>query len=206
MGHRLFVGCPVPDEVAQALAQWARGAFEGTAVRLTQPEQMHVTLLFYPNVSDEQRARLAELTWKVTWRPLHAQTGELRSFGRSALAVTVDAEPEDGRWLQDSLLRGFDSSRFDLEAPLAQMSLMLGVAEQERRWTAQGQDRPPALHVTVARLKHGWRGALPSGLSAREFVLDRLCLYQSHLSDTGSSYEILAESKKGPDAERPDLS
>lgn len=204
MGHRLFVGCPVPEEAAQALTECARRTLEGADVRLIKPEDMHVTLLFYPNVSDDERTRLAELTRQVSWRPLNAKTGELRSFSRSALAITLEVEPEGRRWLQDSLLRSSDSSRFDLEAPLAQMSMMLGAVERQRRWRAQEYDRPLALHVTVARLKHGWRGALPGGLAVRDLVLDRLCLYESHLSSDGARYEVLSEAKKGPDAECSD--
>lgn len=206
MGHRLFVGCPVPDEVAQALAQWARGAFEGTAVRLTRPEQMHVTLLFYPDASPEKRDVLVSLTQQVAWTSFQVRTGLARAYGRSAIAINLETRDSERAALQDRLLwskTGMPGPGDFVIEPLGQMVLEQGRPETTVRRRSGPIGEGLKLHVTVAR-RTGDHPAAVLAAPRIDFQLDRLVLYESHPSSTGARYEVISEARKGPGDLRPD--
>jgi 2'-5' RNA ligase len=68
------------------------------------------------------------------------------------------------------------------------------------------EDRPYHPHVTLARFRGPLRlsqdqHTLPSSLQ-RSFTADTVNLYRSHLTPTGSHYEILAERNSGKPIKR----
>lgn len=185
MSHRLFVGCPIPAEASQALAEGAADAFSALPVRMIQPDHLHVTLLFYPRVSEEDRERMIKLLRQVDWAPIPVETGSLALCGRNALATELRADPAVIAGLYDRLWPGKPSN------PLAELGYMLDRPEMDRfaRMDRSGGLR---LHLTLARTKSTLPRSLPN-LPAFSFILDHLALYESTLAPGGSKYEVLAQ-------------
>ena len=195
MSHRLFAGCPLPESAALRLHEWASEAFSSDDVRLVRPEQMHVTLLFYPKADSELRDRLVTLTAQVEWDPLHVKVGAVERFSRSAIAVNLESADGDAASLarlEHRLLRPFPEPAED--DPLACMLLALGEPEMDRfrRMHHHGTGLRP--HLTVARARHGWKSSKMAPPPALEFGLDRLVLFESVPTPEGSAYTVLAQS------------
>ena len=199
--HRLFLACPVPDDAAQVLVGWANSALDNDSVKFSQASDLHVTLAFYPAVSDAERERLISLTRQVTWEPLHVEVGKLVPRGRSALALDLIASEEAKRMLDTRLVLASCPSSDALlnrrlhEEPLGKLSLAQGEAEWERRRRRHRHGQPLGLHVTLARTRRGiamdTSQLHPPKL---KFTLDRVALFESKLSHTGSQYTLLSES------------
>lgn len=164
---RVFLGCPVPPDVAREMAAWAALSFDPQVVRFVPIENLHITFAFYGEVDSETAEELASLTRKVQWRPLKVHSAGARFYGRNAIAIRVEGvlyAPKYG-----------DLDELEFHQP---------------DWL---RPRDPDPHVTIARLRPGALApALPS-LAQNAFELDRLVLYQSVLSPNGSRYLPLAE-------------
>lgn len=164
---RVFLGCPIPPDVANEMAAWASRELPDTAVRLVPPENLHVTLAFFGEVSVEQALAMIDKVREVRWRAVGVETGRKLIRGRNAFALRIDG-----------LLR----------APWSPELIELWQMQPERE-----KRRDPRPHVTVARLRPNAEcPALPLAPDV-EFTLNRLVLYQSILSKEGSIYTHLAE-------------
>ena len=204
----MFLACPVPEEVARALHRWAgvdlvcmRG------LRVVPAEQMHVTLMFFGNVSTEARAMLAELCEKVVWHPFPVFVGGIEVFGRKALGAWLDADPEEFERLDELVGRGYMLSAKDpravalLEAalriddPMVLLSRNIGKDDFNEKWLRKKRGEPLNLHITIARLGKEFK-LDPSWLNPPpiEFELGPPALYESHLRSEGARYEKVAVS------------
>ena len=199
--HRLFVGLPIPSEAARQIQIWAESAYEDEPVRITRPEQMHVTLCFYPTASAEQRDRLADLVASAEWSPIIATTGSTAYFGRNALALKLELAPDDERIVTDRMLRPSVYGDFDYHErlrtePLGQLVISQGKAELERWRRSNRRDLGLNLHLTFVRVIRGISGSIPlKAFPPIRLSLQKLALFESYLGQDGSRYEILAESQ-----------
>lgn len=163
---RLFLGCPLPPEVALQLHDWAERELPG---RIVPVENLHATLLFFGEQPAESVEKLVKLTEEMRWSPLPVVTEQVKRFGRNAVAIRLKAVRSGGLVVP-----------LDLYAYLPQ--------------TGNGR-KAIDLHVTLARFGRSRSDfTLPTGAPESEFSLDRATLYESQLGPDGARYVRLASS------------
>ena len=180
---RAFIGVSLPETARASLAGLQRQLGEsGADVKWVQPENLHVTLKFLDEITDEQRGRVEALLGRV-------------ASGASSFTLAMDrvgAFPSltAPRVLWVGLSEGKES--------------VIRIAESIER---EGQtiplpreERPFAAHVTLGRVRSPRRR---EALSQRfqtlvweppaPFQVTALTLYRSDLSAAGPRYTALAE-------------
>jgi RNA 2',3'-cyclic 3'-phosphodiesterase len=168
---RLFIGLPVPDALAQGLVRTAR-ALNLPSARWTPPENLHLTLFFLGQVSEDKLPMILGELDQVNFAPLELRFTQLGCFPRAGiLFADLEATPR--------LLR--------LQAHVALGMVKCGFASE---------GRPYHPHVTLARMRSPIRLdrrliALPSQLQQR-FTVAAVNLYGSRTLSTGAQYEIIA--------------
>jgi len=174
---RLFAALDPPEEAAEELLRWARGALRAGGerdARLLRPEALHVTLLFLGERPFEQLEGLGAVLAETAERhpALELETGApVWLPPRRPRALAVEVRDPDGALgaLQRDLAGGL--------CALAEMAV-------PRRFRA---------HLTVARSRgvpHG-HGELPPTPSLR-FACEEVVLYRSHLEPRAARYERVA--------------
>lgn len=171
---RLFAALDLPGPVRAELAGWARRARRGNAaVRLVEPEMLHVTLCFLGSRPVGEVAALAEAVASAG-RPV----GEL-SLGaplwlppRRPRVLAVEVHDEQGE---------LDALQGDVARALA------GTVD----WTPERRRFRP--HVTVARMREGTapRERELEPTPSLVFAGEAVTLYRSWLSRSGATYEAL---------------
>jgi len=177
---RLFIGLPIPSDLAQALARLTR-AIELPKGRWTAPENIHLTLVFLGEVAEPTLPHIERELSELKFAPFQLKLTSLNTFPRGGVLV---AEVEPAR----SLLH--------LQAKLAASMARCGFASKYPEGTEAHSYHP---HITLARFHGSLRlsqsqHALPPSLQ-RSFTADTINLYRSNLSPTGAHYEILAQKK-----------
>jgi 2'-5' RNA ligase len=167
---RLFLGLPIPRELAQALTRLTR-AIELPKGRWTGPEIIHLTLVFLGEVAEPKLPPIEQELSELNFAPFPLKLTSLNTFPRAGILF---AEVEPARPL------------LHLQAKVAAGMARCGFAPEAR---------PYQPHITLARF-HGplrlnkSQHALPPSLQ-RSFTADTVNLYRSHLTPAGSHYEIL---------------
>lgn len=171
---RLFVAVRPPAEILDVVAGLDRPPVDG--VRWTGRDQWHVTLRFLGRVEvvDEAVGALAE----VRRRPIEARIGPtVGRFGQRVLHVPV---------------HGLD----DIAAAVIAATHDVGEPPEARVF---------AGHLTLARVAAGARVDLRP-LTGRPvggmWIVDEICLVESHLSPKGARYEVIdrVPLEAGPEA------
>jgi 2'-5' RNA ligase len=173
---RLFIGVPVPGDVASAAAE-LQGSLSRMPMRikLVEPENMHLTLAFLGEVAKEKIPGVSEVLDKVC--------GSHRCF--TAKIGGIKLLPKEGN---------FRVVAFNVAS-------LGGALESLRKdvFTAVGGESHPA-HLTVARVREvsdrGFVRENIGGMSLdRYFEIYSVCLMKSIMSSRGPVYETLHESK-----------
>ena len=160
---RLFVAVSPPDRVLDRVAALDRPTVAG--LRWTGREQWHVTLRFLGRVDavDDAVRALAS----VRAAPTEAVAGPaVGRFGHRVLHVPVAGLEE-------------------LAAAVTAATAHVGQPPE---------DRPFVGHLTLARVAKGARvdlRRLDGQLVSGRWVVDEVCLVESHLSREGARYEVL---------------
>ena len=180
---RLFTAIELTESARAAIAGEQRALGQGRGqLRLVRPEQMHLTLVFIGEVSESRAAAIADLmTSDLPVQPFRMGFGGLGAFpARGAPRV-----------LYLDVVTGM-SAAIELHDKVSDRLVSAGVRRDER---------PFHPHLTLGR----WRESRPSdrpGVSARTEVaaveVDRVTLFQSRLSSSGSAYTRLASSRLVP--------
>ncbi len=171
---RLFIGLPIPPELAQALARRTQ-SIELPKGRRTAPENLHLTLVFLGEVAEPTLPPIELELSELTFAPFPLKLASLNTFPRAGVLV---AEVEPARPLLD---------------------LQTKVTDAMARCGFPPEDRPYHPHISLARF-HGplrlnkVQQTLPPSLQ-RSFIADTVNLYRSHLTPTGAHYRILAQKK-----------
>lgn len=174
---RLFVGIPLASAVIGELASLTvRLKSKAGGLRWAAPESWHVTLQFLGKAGAEKLACLAARLGELGSPPVPIQLEELGFFDRAAIFFAgVALTPE-----------------------------LLGLARHVNAATGlcgfPPETRPYHPHITLARGKGEGRGPSFGELKSRiqrqpaftRFVAQEFLLYESHLSPSGSRYEIRA--------------
>jgi len=151
--HRLFVGIPIPENVAAALAGLSRtGRIESPAIRWTDPAKLHITLKFLGMAPD------------AAIEPIGGLLGQLR-FPRFELALDGADLFENVGVIVASLQPS--SSLIALQKLVEQSAQASGFAPDQRPYKA---------HISLARIKRGTGRAEQAALQRKTVLrLDSLC-------------------------------
>ena len=173
---RLFVAYRLPGNVVEALTAWQHRTLAGVAgVRPTPPESLHITLVF---LGSQPAAAVTEITDTIrrrteaarqpsfqVWR--YRETPRVGMLTLSELALPGGAYAGRANELAGRLMLDFQAA---------------GIYEPEKR------DWKP--HVTVARFRTAPR-LTPAIPTVGPFSALDVALYESKLSPSGSTYEVL---------------
>jgi 2'-5' RNA ligase len=180
---RLFVALDLPDPVRDGIVDWQGSALTDEALRVTPPENLHVTLVFLGFTPEKAIPRVAEVVHAVD---TYAPAMELRPepLARPNSRPTLFA--------LEVVSEGAVALQADLERRL--------VAER----LYKPEKRPFWPHLTVARVRKERRGSkrparvetrpgpLPDGL-CEPFGAVRIALYLSKTRPQGAEYTPLAQ-------------
>ena len=174
---RLFLGLPIPPELAQTLTRRTQ-AIELLKGRRTAPENLHLTLVFLGEVAEPKLPPIEHELSELNFAPLQIKLTTLNTFQRAGVLI---AEIEPTRPL------------LHLQATVAADMARCGFPPKDP------EPRPYHPHVTLARYHGPLRltkseQALPL-FPQLSFTDDTVNLYRSHPGPTGSTYEILAQKK-----------
>lgn len=171
---RLFLGLPIPPELAQALNRLTQ-AIELPKGRPGAPENLHLTLVFLGEVAEPKLPPIERELSKLNIAAFQLKLTSLNTFPRAGVLF---AEVEPTR-------------------PLLQLQAKAAAAMVRCGFTPEAHPYHP--HITLARF-HGTlrlsqsQHTLPPSLPC-SFIADTVNLYRSNLTPTGSHYEILAQKK-----------
>jgi len=170
--HRLFLGLEIPSELKRKLLA-IKTPLPGA--RWLNPRQMHLTLVFLGSVPDQGLAELPQRLRRLAMAPFQLRIQGLGRFGSSSYPKVLWAGLEPVEPLAQ------------LHQTLIEQLAPLGLGDQTAAF------KP---HITLARFKGRTRGLNAlleeyEDFKAGEFREDQVTLFESHLSPTGSSYEIL---------------
>jgi len=201
---RLFVAVDPPTQVAVEMAAWARsaaheqrsrGGAEHQALRVLDPELLHVTLCFLGNRAVEEIPALIDQLAMCERTPVELSIGApLWLPPRRPRALAIELHDRDGALAQ---IQADVTSRLEPadQEPLEQRRERRAAAAKPRRFHP---------HITVARMRADGRGRRSRPASsergerslpptpALSFAPAELVLYRSWLSPEGASYEALS--------------
>lgn len=171
---RLFIGLPIPAELANALTRHAR-TISLPKARWTTPENIHLTLVFLGEVAEHRLPSIKNELKELDLSPFPIKFINLNTFPRASVLI-ADVDPTH------KLLH--------LQAQIVSRMARCGFVPEER---------PYHPHITLARFHGSLRlsesqRTLSSSLR-RSFSADTINLYRSNLTPNGALYEILAQTK-----------
>lgn len=177
---RLFLGLPIPSELAQALTRLTQ-TIEISKARRTSPENIHLTLVFLGEVAEPKLPRIEHELAEFNFAPLQLKLTGLNTFPRAGV-LFVEIEPT--------------RALLHLQANVTAAMARCGFAPD----SSQGPEAHPYRpHITLARL----RGQLHLNQNQRilqpafqrSFSADTINLYRSNTTPAGPHYQILAQKK-----------
>ena len=187
MKIRTFLALELPEPLVDAVCGMARdlrAAAEDRGTRATwaRPEQMHLTLRFFGDTDEVQRALISDVVARVAedQEPFGAELARLGVFPnwRAPRVMWLGVQEQLGatQRLHDALDEGFTAAGL-----------------------GRGDKRPFHAHLTLARLRRG----STQGAALRELAgpyqhlrhgpatLDTMVLFRSDLRPTGAVYQPL---------------
>jgi 2'-5' RNA ligase len=171
---RLFIGLPIPAELACALARHAR-TISLPKARWTAPENIHLTLVFLGEVAEQRLASIKHELDELDSAPFPIRLTTLNIFQRAGVLVA------------------------EVDPALRLLHFQAQIASRMVRCGFSPEDRPYHPHITLARfhgpLRLSDKQRALSALLQRSFSADTVNLYRSNLTPTGAHYEILAQKK-----------
>jgi RNA 2',3'-cyclic 3'-phosphodiesterase len=182
---RVFIAIDIDDKIRKAIADLQKQIASKVSVKQgdlkwVEPNNIHLTLKFLGEISDEQVAEVSEIAKTVAQahQKFDLEIGSVGSFGgRSAKVIWVGV----GKGTEESLALQDDLN--DLLTPL-------GYPKEQREFSP---------HLTLCRVNHPIAGlkmgeaiAQFSHLKLGSIAADALCVYQSQLTPAGPTYTLLA--------------
>lgn len=185
---RTFIAVEISDEISNALAQLeARLKYAGADVKWVRPENIHLTLKFLGEISEEKA--------KEVIAALDGIAKSAKSFELSVKEVGAFPKVDYPRVIWVGLEKGADESS-ELAAKVEDALAKIGFPKESRPFTA---------HLTIGRvrssknkdkLKEKILGKDSSQLlPVSSHKVSSVILFQSTLTPSGSIYTKLHESK-----------
>jgi 2'-5' RNA ligase len=184
LGHptlmRLFLGLPIPSELAHALTRLTQ-TIELHKARRTTPENIHLTLVFLGEVAELALPHIERELFELTFAPLQLKLTGLNTFPRAGV-LFVEVEPT--------------RALLHLQTNVAAAMARCGFTQKNLQ---PPEARPYHPHITLAR----FRGQLHLNQNQRilqpafqrSFSADTINLYRSNTTAAGPHYQILAQKK-----------
>lgn len=172
--QRLFVAIDLPSVISDDLRQIC-SSFGG--LNFVPPEQMHLTLAFFPAVAPANVSALMEKLRQIVFRAFFLPVTGLSTFSRKGTPSVL--------WI------GVGSAHphlFQLHKRVNEAALACDLPIEERAW------RP---HFTIARLREAPRGPMESflkkhrELDAGMFRVEEFHLYESRVTSSGAFHTRL---------------
>jgi len=186
---RVFIAIDIDDKIRKAIANLQKqialkvSSVKQGDLKWVEPNNIHLTLKFLGEISDEQLAEVSEITKTIAQahQKFNLEIESVGSFGgRSAKVVWVGA----GKGTEALLA---------LQKDLDDLLEQAGYPKEEREFSA---------HLTLCRVNHPIAGlkvgeALPqfSHLRLGSIAADAIYIYQSQLTPAGPNYTLLGEFK-----------
>ena len=186
---RVFIAIDIDEKIRKAIAYLQKqiaskvSSVKQGDIKWVEPNNIHLTLKFLGEISDEQLEEVKEITKTVAsaHQKFNLDIESVGSFGgRSAKVVWVGA----GKGT-DVLLA--------LQKDLDDLLEQAGYPKEEREFSA---------HLTLCRINHPIAGlkvgeaiAQFSHLKLGSIAADALCVYQSQLTPAGPNYTLLGDFK-----------
>lgn len=165
---RLFLAVPLPAEIKNALAQEVeqiKKRLSDWKINWVAPENLHITLIFFGEVKEEQGHVLKDEITKTV--------RDSSSFEVSTGGLTAEGRPI---WLE---IKNGQKELADLFQKLAAGLNIKGSAEEAR---------PFHPHLTLGRIKKRGKIPLPQPKQTFSWRAERLELFESQLRPTGPTY------------------
>ncbi len=167
---RLFIGIQPPEEIRRKLRSYAEKKFSGLRGKLVELENLHITLKFIGEVSDEKARKIAEAIEHLSFGRFTVELSGIFGFPTTHRARVI--------WV--GVGKGADSLRA-LFSMIENLLEPLGVPREVREYTP---------HLTLMRLK------VPADVSGLHpafgsFEAKEVILFQSILRPTGPIYKPL---------------
>jgi len=183
---RAFIAIPLPKEIKEQLSLIQEQLKRAKAdVKWVAPENIHLTLKFLGEIDQEQADKISSsiIETAVAFPRFKARISALGAFPRISSVRVVWLGIEQG-----------DAQVKEIAASLEEKLALLGLPKEER---------PFSSHITLGRTKSGLNlerlakllqeeGILKEE-QKKEFIIDRIILFQSRLSACGPTYEPLKE-------------
>ena len=181
--RRIFAAIDISDDVRAAVTNYIdeqRSKFRDLPIKWEKPEKLHITLKFVAEADERQMAALDAAVRQVAseYPSLDAAisgTGAFPNF-RSPRVLWLGVGP--GAEQTEAIAGGLES-----------ICERQGIAGEKRRFHP---------HLTIGRIKQFGRKALNTGdllqgqFGPEAFRVEKLTLYESSLSPTGSTYTVLS--------------
>jgi RNA 2',3'-cyclic 3'-phosphodiesterase len=184
---RLFLALDLPRDVKHALGEWIRrlirtlGPHRSAQIKFVDAENLHLTLRFFGEVDPpgfESLVAALDRPWSVA--PFELELGSTGTFPPRGRPRVVWIGATAGREASIAL---YDEARLRLQNA--------GFPDID--------PRPFSPHATIGRVRDTARSGLGSDLTAAlaatalpvlRCTIDRLTLFESHLSPRGPRYEV----------------
>jgi 2'-5' RNA ligase len=178
MMKRIFIAIDLPEEHRERLSEYSETGLPGC--RRTKPDQLHLTLRFAGNMSEESITLLKEKLNRAAVR------GFTLTF--SATGFFPNDRYPRVFWIGVDPCELLTELQFNVEAAVTEA----GVPEENRKFVP---------HITLARLKPG-SGAQESvpllrkqlrPMIGESFIVNSFRLYSSTVTDKGAVHDCLEE-------------
>lgn len=181
--RRIFAAVDISDEVRSAIRNYIneqRLSHSDLAIRWERIEKLHITLKFLAEADDRQATAMDKALSQVAAAHL--------PFDAEINGIGVFPNIRSPRILWLGVGSG-ESQIKDIAGELESICRQQGIASEKRPFhphVTLGRIRPARTKSTAAR------NLLQDEFSAKSFRVERLTLYESSLSPTGSTYSVLS--------------
>jgi len=183
---RAFFAIELPEELKKKIFARGQEIAKKTDVKLVEEENIHLTLLFLGEISEEEKERVV------------GAVGDIRGVGEIKLRlgeteIFPDKKRPHGIWIN---VGGEKEKLFSLYKKIVDGVLKAGIRLEEREMRF-------SPHITIGRFKRGVGGSRDVGPAFAEasagkdirgeFTVEKVALFQSQLSAKGPKYTKIGE-------------
>jgi len=199
---RCFIAIDIDDKIRKAIADLQKRIASKVDVKKgdlkwVEPNNIHLTLKFLGEISDEQLEEVKEITKTVAQahQKFNIEIESVGSFGgRSAKIVWVGVSSWHGLPARENTAKmAVPQELLALQKDLDDLLAQAGYPKEDREFSA---------HLTLCRVNHPMAGikmgeaiAQFSHLKLGSIAAESLCVYQSQLTPAGPTYTLLDEFK-----------
>lgn len=198
MKHRIFIAINLPAEIKAKIIAWQKKHWD-LPMRWTKPESLHITLVFFGYVDEEELAQLQKISREAVsqFKPMEIE------FERIAYGPDYDVRPVDLLILKRRaprliwLIGVYNEQLEMMQQKLASVLLRLGSRQFYER-----DHRHYKPHITLARTdQKRWQQAknipwIDEKLSLK-FTMKSTEVMESRLRHSGAEYQVVESIRLG---------